>query len=54
MPIYSRRSIRKYSSKEVSLEIMDEILDAGRVAPLLRIDNHGNISYLVVKRKKSF
>ena len=33
MPIYSRRSIRKYSSKEVSLEIMDEILDAGRVAP---------------------
>ena len=33
MPIYSRRSIRKYSSKEVSLEIVDEILDAGRVAP---------------------
>lgn len=33
MSIYSRRSIRKYKSKEVSKELLDKILDAGRVSP---------------------
>ncbi|MDY2730436.1 MAG: nitroreductase family protein [Clostridium sp.] len=31
--IYSRRSIRKYKNKEVSKDTINEILNAGRVAP---------------------
>ena len=31
--ISDRRSIRKYSDREVSLEVINEILDAARVAP---------------------
>lgn len=31
--IYERRSIRKFQQKEVSLEIINKILDAGRAAP---------------------
>ena len=31
--IYSRRSIRKFSDKPVPKEIIEQILDAGRVAP---------------------
>lgn len=32
-PIYSRRSIRKYTSEPVSRSIIEQIIDAGRVAP---------------------
>lgn len=32
-PIYNRRSIRKYSDKPVSKELIEQIIDAGRVAP---------------------
>lgn len=32
-PIYSRRSIRKFLSKEVPLNLIEDVLDAGRVAP---------------------
>ncbi len=31
--IYKRRSIRKYKNKDVPLEILNKILDAGRAAP---------------------
>lgn len=31
--IYKRRSIRKFQQKEVSLEMINKILDAGRAAP---------------------
>lgn len=31
--IYSRRSIRKFSDKEVPIELIEDILDAARVAP---------------------
>ena len=31
--IYNRRSIRKYKPDEVSIDILNKILDAGRVAP---------------------
>ena len=32
-PIYTRRSIRKFSDKNVPIELINEILDAGRMAP---------------------
>lgn len=32
-PIYTRRSIRKYEDKPISREIIEQIIDAGRVAP---------------------
>ena len=31
--IYTRRSIRKYKNKSVPKELLDEIIDAGRMAP---------------------
>lgn len=31
--IYSRRSIRKFQKKDIPLEIINKVLDAGRVAP---------------------
>lgn len=31
--IYNRRSIRKYLDKQVSTELIEQIIDAGRVAP---------------------
>ena len=31
--IYSRRSIRKYTSEPISRSIIEKIIDAGRVAP---------------------
>jgi len=31
--IYNRRSIRKYKQKEVSIDILNQILEAGRAAP---------------------
>ena len=31
--IYNRRSIRKFLNKAVSKDIIDEIIDAGRMAP---------------------
>lgn len=31
--IYNRRSIRKYKSKEIPIDILNKILDAGRAAP---------------------
>ncbi len=31
--IYSRRSIRKFSSKDVPIEIIEQIIDAARMAP---------------------
>ncbi|MBQ3584068.1 MAG: nitroreductase family protein [Lachnospiraceae bacterium] len=32
-PINSRRSIRKYLDKEVSKEVIEQIIDAARMAP---------------------
>lgn len=32
-PIYTRRSIRKFEDKPISREIIEQIIDAGRVAP---------------------
>lgn len=32
-PIYTRRSIRKYEDKPISRELLEQIIDAGRVAP---------------------
>lgn len=31
--IYNRRSIRKYLDKQVSKELIEQIIDAGRVSP---------------------
>lgn len=31
--IYERRSIRKFQEKDISIELLNKILDAGRVAP---------------------
>lgn len=31
--IYDRRSIRKFQEKDVPVELLNKILDAGRVAP---------------------
>lgn len=50
MPIYSRRSIRKFSSKEIPVETIDQILDAGRVAPSAK--NRQPWKYIVFGRQK--
>lgn len=31
--IYDRRSIRKYQDKEVSMELIEQLIDAARMAP---------------------
>lgn len=31
--IYDRRSIRKYQDREVSMELIEQIIDAARMAP---------------------
>lgn len=32
-PIYNRRSVRKYSDKNVPREMIEQVIDAGRMAP---------------------
>lgn len=32
-PIYTRRSIRKFTQRDIPAELIDEIIDAGRLAP---------------------
>ena len=49
-PIYSRRSIRKFSNKSVPIELIDEMLDAGRMAPSAK--NRQPWKYIVFGNEK--
>lgn len=49
-PIYNRRSIRRFLDKDVSLELIDAILDAGRVAPSAK--NRQPWKYIVFGNEK--
>lgn len=49
-PIYSRRSIRKFLDKKVSIELIEEMLDAGRMAPSAK--NRQPWKYIVFGNEK--
>lgn len=49
-PIYSRRSIRKFSDKSVPIGLIDEMLDAGRMAPSAK--NRQPWKYIVFGNEK--
>lgn len=49
-PIYTRRSIRKFKSKNVEIELIDRILDAARMAPSAK--NRQPWKYLVFAGRK--
>lgn len=49
--IYSRRSIRKYTSEPILRSIIEKIIDAGRVAPSAKNLSPGSILYIVGKQK---
>ncbi len=51
MAIKSRRSIRKFKDKEVSSEIIKQIIEAGRYTPSAK--NSQDVSYIVLDNKKS-
>lgn len=51
MAIKSRRSIRKFKDKEVSSEIVEQIIEAGRYTPSAK--NSQDVSYIVLDNKKS-
>lgn len=51
MAIKSRRSIRKFKDKEVSSEIVKQIIEAGRYTPSAK--NSQDVSYIVLDNKKS-
>ena len=50
MAIKSRRSIRKFKDKEVSSEIVNQIIEAGRYTPSAK--NSQDVSYIVLDNKK--
>ena len=50
MAIKSRRSIRKFKDKEVSSEIVKQIIEAGRYTPSAK--NSQDVSYIVLDNKK--
>ena len=50
MAIRSRRSIRKFKDKEVSSEIVKQIIEAGRYTPSAK--NSQDVSYIVLDNKK--
>jgi nitroreductase len=53
--ICSRRSIRKYTDEQVSRYIIEQIIDAGRVAPSAKNrQSHGNILYIAEKKKINY
>ena len=52
MAIRSRRSIRKFKDKEVSSEIVKQIIEAGRYTPSAK--NSQDISYIVLDNKKEY
>ena len=47
--IENRRSIRLFKSDDVPKEIVEDILNCGKLAPLQKIDNHGTLRLLKVK-----
>ena len=49
--IYSRRSIRKYLNTPVPKEMIEQVIDAARMAPSARTDSRGNILCLVVSKR---
>ncbi|CZR98571.1 MULTISPECIES: nitroreductase family protein [Clostridioides] len=51
MAIKSRRSIRKFKDKDVSSEIVKQIIEAGRYTPSAK--NSQDVSYIVLDNKKS-
>ncbi|ENY8641184.1 TPA: nitroreductase family protein [Clostridioides difficile] len=51
MAIKFRRSIRKFKDKEVSSEIVKQIIEAGRYTPSAK--NSQDVSYIVLDNKKS-
>ena len=50
MAIKSSRSIRKFKDKEVSSEIVNQIIEAGRYTPSAK--NSQDVSYIVLDNKK--
>lgn len=50
MAIKSRRSIRKFKDKEVSSEIVKQIIEAGRYTPSAK--NSQDVSYIILDNKK--
>ena len=50
MAIKSRRSIRKFKDKDVPLEIIKQIIEAGRYTPSAK--NSQDVSYIVLDNKK--
>lgn len=51
MAIKSRRSIRKFKDKEVSSEIVKQIIEAGRYTPSAK--NSQDVSYIILDNKKA-
>ena len=51
--IYERRSIRKYKDQSVPHAFIEEILNAGRMAPSAKTDSRGNISSAAACIKKN-
>lgn len=51
MAIKSRRTIRNFKEKEISKEIVNQIIEAGRYTPSAK--NSQNISYIVLDKEKS-
>ena len=52
MAIKSRRSIRKFKDKEVSSEIVKQIIEAGRYTPSAK--NSQDVSYIILDNKKEY
>lgn len=50
MALKSRRTVRQFKDKEVSLEIIKEIIEAGRVTPSAK--NAQDVSYIVLNNDK--
>ena len=51
MAIKSRRTIRKFKNKEVSQEVIQQIIEAGRFTPTAK--NSQDVSYIVLKGEKN-
>ncbi|MDS1003327.1 nitroreductase family protein [Clostridium sporogenes] len=50
MALKTRRTIRQFKNREVSLEIIQQIIEAGRVTPSAK--NTQNVSYIVLGKDK--
>lgn len=52
--IVDRRSIRKYRQNEVPVEMINEVIQAGRLAHQERISNPGNFWYTEKMQRGNF